>query len=222
VFGRSAFESLDRVLGELESGDWAALVITGKPYFFSAGADLDELSRASQELAREGSRTGHELFGRIQALPYPTVAAINGACLGGGVELGPALRCAQRSRPWFAISPAPNVCSGSFPAGAEPSSSRGSSGPRPQSNSSLRARSARTGCSTAAGARARLADRLLEPAEFVDESIGYAVELVTRPPEPRPGVRPPDTPLADVFQQARARWTTPSTAPRRLPTGRST
>ena len=34
VFGRSAFESLDRVLAELESGDWAALVITGKPYFF--------------------------------------------------------------------------------------------------------------------------------------------------------------------------------------------
>src|SRR5205823_5979720 len=49
------------------------------------------------------------------------------------------------------------------------------------------------------------ADRLLEPAEFVDESIAYAVELVTRRPEPRPGVRPPDTPLADVFQQARAR-----------------
>ena len=34
VFGRSAFESLDHVLGELESRDWAALVITGKPYFF--------------------------------------------------------------------------------------------------------------------------------------------------------------------------------------------
>src|SRR5205814_8219446 len=40
VFGRSAFESLARVLGPLESEDWAALVITGKPYFFSAGAVL--------------------------------------------------------------------------------------------------------------------------------------------------------------------------------------
>jgi len=44
VFGRSAFASLERILGELESDDWAALVITGKPYFFSAGADLEEFS----------------------------------------------------------------------------------------------------------------------------------------------------------------------------------
>ena len=32
-----------------------------------------------------GSRAGHELFGRLRALPYPTVAAINAAVLGGGV-----------------------------------------------------------------------------------------------------------------------------------------
>src|SRR6059058_5206890 len=56
VFGRSAFESLEQILGELEADQWAALVITGKPYFFSAGADLDEFSlRGVPELAREGS-----------------------------------------------------------------------------------------------------------------------------------------------------------------------
>jgi len=49
------------------------------------------------------------------------------------------------------------------------------------------------------------ADRLLEPTEFVDESLAYAVELATRPRGPRPGVRPPDTPLGDLFQRARAR-----------------
>jgi 3-hydroxyacyl-CoA dehydrogenase/enoyl-CoA hydratase/carnithine racemase len=205
VFGRSAFESLDRVLGELESGDWAALVITGKPYFFSAGADLDEFSRASPELAREGSRTGHELFGRIQALPYPTVAAINGACLGGGVEL--AFHCDART-----ISTAvrhfacPECLLGIVPGWggtqltprlveAETAIEFVVESPLRQ-NRMLDGRRAH---------ELGFADRLLEPAEFVDESIGYAVELVTRPPEPRPGVRPPDTPLADVFQQARAR-----------------
>jgi 3-hydroxyacyl-CoA dehydrogenase/enoyl-CoA hydratase/carnithine racemase len=206
VFGRSAFESLEHVLGELEAGDWAALVITGKPYFFSAGADLAEFSlRAVPELAREGSRTGHEIFGRIRALPCPTVAAINGACLGGGVEL--ALHCDART-----ISNAvrhfacPECLLGIVPGwggtqlvprlvGVETAIEFVVESPLHQ-NRMLDGRRAH---------ELGFADRLLEPAEFVDESIAYAVELATRPPETRPGVRPPATPPADVFQGARAR-----------------
>src|SRR5204862_635016 len=204
VFGRVALESLERVLDELESGDWAALVITGKPYFFSAGADLDEFSRASPELAREGSRTGHELFGRIQALPYPTVAAINGACLGGGVEL--AFHCDART-----ISTAvrhfacPECLLGIVPGWggtqltprlveAETAIEFGLASPLRQ-NRMLDGRRAH---------ELGFADRLLEPAEFVDESIAFVVELATDPVGARPGARPPVAPVADVFGRARA------------------
>src|SRR2546426_8792035 len=88
-FGQEALESLDRLLGELEGGDFGAAVITGKPFVFAAGADITEFPEITRERAIEGSRAGHELFGRLRALPVPTVAAIHGAGLGGGG--GPAL-----------------------------------------------------------------------------------------------------------------------------------
>jgi 3-hydroxyacyl-CoA dehydrogenase/enoyl-CoA hydratase/carnithine racemase len=95
VLGRRALESLAALLPELEQGDWEALVLTGRDSVFCAGADIDEFRGITAERAREGSRAGHELFARIRALPYPTVAAINGICLGGGVEL--ALHCDART-----------------------------------------------------------------------------------------------------------------------------
>jgi 3-hydroxyacyl-CoA dehydrogenase/enoyl-CoA hydratase/carnithine racemase len=95
ILGRGALESLARLLPELEQSGFSALVITGKPGSFCGGADLDEFPRIeSREQAIEGSRAGHDLFARIRALPYPTVAAINGGVLGGGVEL--ALHCDYR------------------------------------------------------------------------------------------------------------------------------
>jgi 3-hydroxyacyl-CoA dehydrogenase/enoyl-CoA hydratase/carnithine racemase len=95
VLGRGALESLAALLPELEGERFAALVLTGKSGSFSAGADLDEFPLvASREQAIEASRLGHDLFARIRALRYPTVAAVNAACLGGGVEI--ALHCDYR------------------------------------------------------------------------------------------------------------------------------
>jgi len=207
VFGRSAFESLARVLVRLESEEWAALVITGKPYFFSAGADLDEFTkRAGADLARQGSRTGHELFGRIRALPYPTVAAINGACLGGGVEL--ALHCDART-----ISKAvrhfacPECLLGIIPGwggtqlipnlvGAQTAIEFVVESPLNR-NRMLDGRRAH---------ELGFAERLLEPAEFVDESLAFALDLARNDaPKVTNQNSSPDTDVADTLRRARAR-----------------
>jgi len=210
VFGRSAFESLERLLPELESDDCAGLVITGKPYFFSAGADLEEFSvRATSELAREGSRIGHDLFGRIRALPFPTVAAINGACLGGGVEL--ALHCDART-----ISTAvrhfacPECFLGIIPGwggtqlvprlvGGETAVAFIVENPLRQNRMLDGLRAHELG----------FTDRLLEPPEFVDESLAFVTELIRNTAESATrferGDRPPGDAVADTLRKARAR-----------------
>src|SRR5262249_12851217 len=86
------------VLGDLESAarqlaartDLRGLVLrSGKPGMFIAGADLKELggARPDPELTRRLVKRGLDLVASFEALPYPTVAAIDGACMGGGLEL---------------------------------------------------------------------------------------------------------------------------------------
>ena len=199
-FGEAALASCERALNELEAGDFRAAVITGKPFFFAAGADITEFPNITPEHAVEGARAGHELFGRLRALPFPTVAAINGACLGGGVEL--ALHCSART-----ISSAvrhfafPEVFLGLFPAwggtqllpllvGPEAAIKVIVSNPLRQ-NRMLKA---------ADVMELGIADRLLEPVEFVDESLAFALELAERLPE---RAQPDWSEAETIFRRAR-------------------
>jgi 3-hydroxyacyl-CoA dehydrogenase / enoyl-CoA hydratase / 3-hydroxybutyryl-CoA epimerase len=71
------------------------VIASAKPGIFIAGADVSEFTQAtSVELAKEYTRFGQQTFHRFSKLPQITVAAINGACLGGGCEL--ALSCDYR------------------------------------------------------------------------------------------------------------------------------
>jgi 3-hydroxyacyl-CoA dehydrogenase/enoyl-CoA hydratase/3-hydroxybutyryl-CoA epimerase len=72
-----------------------AVLVSGKPDSFIAGADIEQLiALEGADAAESLSREGQQLLARLERLRFPVVAAIHGACLGGGLEV--ALACRWR------------------------------------------------------------------------------------------------------------------------------
>jgi 3-hydroxyacyl-CoA dehydrogenase/enoyl-CoA hydratase/3-hydroxybutyryl-CoA epimerase len=96
TLSQDVLAALDAALDGLATDPPAGLVIrSGKANGFIAGADVSEFKGLRDAGAVEQLvRRGHAIFDRLEALPYPTVALINGFCLGGGLEL--ALACRYR------------------------------------------------------------------------------------------------------------------------------
>jgi 3-hydroxyacyl-CoA dehydrogenase/enoyl-CoA hydratase/3-hydroxybutyryl-CoA epimerase len=92
-FSREVFTELSEMLVRLsrEPRLRGLIIESGKPDVFIAGADVKEFTQIGREQARAGVERGQALFEQLANLPVPTVAAINGVCLGGGTEL--ALSC---------------------------------------------------------------------------------------------------------------------------------
>ncbi len=80
---------------EQETSLKGVIFMSGKPKTFLAGANLNVVAQlATESQVRELLDEGHQAFNRLSALPFPTVAAINGHCLGGGLEFS--LACTAR------------------------------------------------------------------------------------------------------------------------------
>ncbi|WP_068924881.1 3-hydroxyacyl-CoA dehydrogenase NAD-binding domain-containing protein [Planobispora rosea] len=86
-------EAIDAVAGRT---DLAAVGVVGKPFIFAVGADLKGAALVSErEQALAIGKLGHDVFRRLGELSVPSFAFVNGAAMGGGLEV--ALHCTYRT-----------------------------------------------------------------------------------------------------------------------------
>ncbi|MDN3355086.1 3-hydroxyacyl-CoA dehydrogenase NAD-binding domain-containing protein [Actinomadura sp. DC4] len=97
TFGPGGLTALNTAMDSIAArDDLVAVGVTGKPFIFAVGADLNGVPLITdREQGLEIARLGHDVFRRLGELPVPSFAFVNGAAMGGGVEV--ALHCAYRT-----------------------------------------------------------------------------------------------------------------------------
>ncbi len=89
-------DALDQVQQGVDAGEVRGVALTGKPFVFAVGADLKGTAQVvTREQALAVARLGHDVFRLLGELQVPSFAFVNGAVMGGGLEV--ALHCTYRT-----------------------------------------------------------------------------------------------------------------------------
>jgi len=102
VLNRALLSAIDAALNRITSGEFGTIkgfVLASDSRVFIAGADLKEIMGLSDPELHEYLKFGQKVYGRIATLPCTTVAAINGAALGGGLEIAMHCDCLIAAEP---------------------------------------------------------------------------------------------------------------------------
>lgn len=96
IFDSPTLDDLEKSIDEISAGKTSQglVFISAKPSIFIAGADLKSLEKTRGEELEKLINRGQQVFEKITTLGIPSIAAIHGVCLGGGLEL--ALACDRR------------------------------------------------------------------------------------------------------------------------------
>lgn len=97
TFGMQGLMELNAAIDQVQTmNDIVAVGLTGKPFIFAVGADLSATAMlTTREQALTVARAGHDAFRRLGELSVPSFAFVNGAAMGGGLEI--ALHCTYRT-----------------------------------------------------------------------------------------------------------------------------
>ncbi|SFK04036.1 3-hydroxyacyl-CoA dehydrogenase [Amycolatopsis sacchari] len=179
TFGPQGLASLNAALDEAFAAEPAAIAVTGKPFIFAVGADLSGVEAVSDPaLAREIAETGHTVFRRLTDSKIPTFAFVNGAVMGGGLEL--ALSCHYRtlSENTAAIS-FPEVFLGLFPGWGGTQLLPNLVGPDAAVTVIIEnALNQNKMLNVAKAAELGIVDEVLGSADFLEQSLAWLAEVV--------------------------------------------
>ncbi|HET9997700.1 MAG TPA: enoyl-CoA hydratase-related protein, partial [Nocardioides sp.] len=179
TFGPGGLASLDAALDGIAAHSPApvAIAVTGKPFIFAVGADLSgfaHLTDAAQ--AREMAATGHRVFRRLKDSAVPTFAFVNGAALGGGLEL--ALHCHYRSIATTSVVAFPEVFLGLVPGWGGTQLLPNLIGIAPAAQVILQNPLTQKTLKPAQARELGIADEIFEPADYLERSLAWAEGVV--------------------------------------------